>query len=144
MTACVILYRTNGHQVEAVQTEAGEISEFADFDVAYADGTPIFASGQATYQIVELDGTTGAAAMNIFGRTAIERLSIAMREFHIDNNAHREEPYSSPTLWWVIDGRTAEYDVNWPGGLIAECGSVEEARMALARACLEFAVGDGK
>lgn len=65
------------------------------------------------------------------GLEAVSRLALATREFYIDTN-------DSHTIWWVIDGRTAEPDVNWPGDLIQKCTSLEEARLALARALLEF------
>jgi hypothetical protein len=53
---CIVLYRINGGVADAVQDESGEITEFADMDaaIAYCRGNPLFASGQAVYQIVEL------------------------------------------------------------------------------------------
>lgn len=55
---CCILYRVNGGKLQFVATsDAGDICEFPDMDAAisYADQNGLFESGQADYQIVELD-----------------------------------------------------------------------------------------
>jgi hypothetical protein len=54
---CIILYRTNGGSLEYVDDGAGGIHEFPHRDdaIAYAMNNPLFDSGQADYQIVELD-----------------------------------------------------------------------------------------
>lgn len=54
----IIAYRVNGGKVEVVTDPAGEnIAVFSHQDVAidYANALPLFASGQATYQIIMLD-----------------------------------------------------------------------------------------
>lgn len=57
---CVILYRVNGGPVQAVgNSDDGEpvIEEFASREEAidFAEDNGLFQSGQADYQIVELD-----------------------------------------------------------------------------------------
>ena len=59
---CCILYRVNGGKLQFVydpddENDHAQISEFPDFDaaVAYVEGNKLFQSGQADYQIVELD-----------------------------------------------------------------------------------------
>ena len=59
--SCIILYRINGGPVEALcKTSAddmGQLFEFPHLDdaVAYAERNALFQSGQADYQIVELN-----------------------------------------------------------------------------------------
>lgn len=57
MSDVVILYRTNDGPVRIVIDEDGEVSMFTDARHAqrYADDNELFQSGQALYQIVELD-----------------------------------------------------------------------------------------
>ena len=63
MLDCVILYRVNGGPVKIVRRvtlsgdETDDISEFRNIDEAvdWADHNPLFNSGQADFQIVELD-----------------------------------------------------------------------------------------
>ena len=57
MTACVILYRIGAGPVLFVADATDEVSVFPDRDaaVAYALNNRLFESGQATFQIVELD-----------------------------------------------------------------------------------------
>jgi hypothetical protein len=61
MNACVILFRVNGGPVMAVMECTPEneyrILEYPNLDAAitYADANKLFRSGQADYQIVELD-----------------------------------------------------------------------------------------
>jgi hypothetical protein len=58
MHGCVILYRIGrSGKVQYVMTEDGELSEFDNMNraVEYADNNRLFQSGQANYQIVELD-----------------------------------------------------------------------------------------
>lgn len=59
MTACVILYRVKGGPVAFVGKIGldGILAEFSDRDAAidYAVNNKLFDSGQADYQIVELD-----------------------------------------------------------------------------------------
>lgn len=59
---CIILYRVNGGPAEAVMQWVPDkndyrIEEYPNFDaaVAFADTNKLFQSGQADYQIVELD-----------------------------------------------------------------------------------------
>ena len=58
---CVILYRVGDSRVDAVREvdiDGGDhISEFADMDAAisFAFSNALFQSGQADYQIVQLD-----------------------------------------------------------------------------------------
>lgn len=54
----IIAYRMNGGKVEVVMDPAGEnIAVFPHQDVAidYVNALPLFASGQAEYQIIVLD-----------------------------------------------------------------------------------------
>lgn len=54
----VILYRVNEGKVEAVLIEdSNDVAEFSSIDRAcsYVDRNVLFTSGQASYQIVELD-----------------------------------------------------------------------------------------
>ncbi len=58
MSDAIIAYRMNGGKVAVVMDPAGEnIAVFPHQDVAidYADAHPLFASGQADYQIIVLD-----------------------------------------------------------------------------------------
>jgi hypothetical protein len=54
---CCILYRVGDGKLQFVYDEAGDMKEFSHLDdaVAYADANGLFQSGQASYQIVELD-----------------------------------------------------------------------------------------
>jgi len=54
---CVILYRVNGGRVAVVAEPEGEIAVYPHLDAAvdYAESNKLFQSGQADYQIVELD-----------------------------------------------------------------------------------------
>lgn len=54
---CVVLYRINGGPVHFVCDDDGDLSEFDDRDeaVAYVMGNALLTSGQADFQIVELD-----------------------------------------------------------------------------------------
>lgn len=59
---CIILYRVNGGPAEAVMEHMADddtyrIREYLNFDeaVAFADANKLFQSGQADYQIIELD-----------------------------------------------------------------------------------------
>ena len=57
MTECVILYRVNNGPVQFVADADGEIAVYPHQDTAidYALNNKLFESGQAAYQIVELD-----------------------------------------------------------------------------------------
>ncbi len=57
MSDIVILYRTNDGPVQIVTDEEGEPAMFTNTRHAqrYADDNALFQSGQARYQIVELD-----------------------------------------------------------------------------------------
>lgn len=65
MMNCVILFRINGGEVQAIASDNGKIHEFRNFDeaVSFASGddprpatfAKLVASGQADYQIVSLD-----------------------------------------------------------------------------------------
>lgn len=69
-----------------------------------------------------------------------EKLAEGMFYLRIDSNAsHYGGIHEPPTRWFVIDGRTAEYDVNYPGDLISEHASIEDARIGLAKALIEYA-----
>ena len=71
-----------------------------------------------------------------------EKLAEAMQRFRIDDNGpHRIDNryHDTPTIWFVVDTSTAETDVNWPGDLISEHASFEEARIGLAKALIEYA-----
>lgn len=69
-----------------------------------------------------------------------EKLAEGMFKFHIDNNAyHNGNKYIPPTTWFVVDGSTAEPEVNWIGELISEHDSLEDARIGLAAALIKYA-----
>jgi hypothetical protein len=59
MTECVILYRGKDERIQFVRDpeDPGEIAVFPYFDaaIAYCGTSELFKSGQADYQIVELD-----------------------------------------------------------------------------------------
>lgn len=57
MNECIIVYRVNGGAATVVLDVAGELATFPHRDDAldYADRNSLFQSGQAEYQIVELD-----------------------------------------------------------------------------------------
>ncbi len=57
---CIIAYRVNGGPVEMVmnfEEDDAKVAVFPNMDnaISYADGNKLFQSGQATYQIIELD-----------------------------------------------------------------------------------------
>lgn len=53
----IIAYRVNGGKLQVVLSEDGEIEVFShqDYAVDYALDNALFNSGQADYQIIELD-----------------------------------------------------------------------------------------
>ncbi|MDE2107024.1 MAG: hypothetical protein KGL39_57990 [Patescibacteria group bacterium] len=58
MSECIIAYRVNGGKVSTVLDKRGEETEtFQDLDAAvkFALNCRLFQSGQAIYQIIELD-----------------------------------------------------------------------------------------
>lgn len=59
MNDCVILYRTKGGVVDIVrnpdETDLPSVFPHMDAAIEYADSNKLFESGQADYQIVELD-----------------------------------------------------------------------------------------
>lgn len=59
----------------------------------------------------------------------VERAREAIKYIHIDNNGgySSAKKWVEPTKWFVIDGRTAEPDVNWPGELLEEYNTQEDA-----------------
>lgn len=74
-----------------------------------------------------------------------EKLAEGMFKFHIDSNAsHTGKEYVPATKWFVIDGSTAEPDVNWPGDLISEHDSLEAARVGLVAALIQYAEAEWK
>lgn len=69
-----------------------------------------------------------------------ESLAKAMDAIYIINNASYDD-LSPANLWFVVDGTSAEPEVNWPGELISEHASPEEARIGRARAIIDMAGG---
>jgi len=63
-----------------------------------------------------------------------EKLLEAFDRFEVDNNGERP-----PTKWFVIDTKSAEPDVNWPGDLVSEHDSGQEARLGWAAAIIKAA-----
>lgn len=53
----IIAYRLNGRGPVRMVMDLDDVAVFSDHDVAvdYADANPLFASGQADYQIIVLD-----------------------------------------------------------------------------------------
>jgi len=66
------------------------------------------------------------------------KLAAAMQKyFIIDNARYENERRIEPDRFFVVDISTEEPEVNWPGDLVSEHASLEEARVGLARALIE-------
>lgn len=69
-----------------------------------------------------------------------ESLADAMDAVYVQNDGYRDGvKFQAPTKWFVIDGRTAEPDVNWPGELISEHDTAEAVRIGRAQAIIAMA-----
>jgi hypothetical protein len=67
----------------------------------------------------------------------------ALRIFQVqDDSRLGNNRFSEPIRWFLVDTSTAEHDVNWPGDLVSEHTSAEDASIAYARVCLEYALGE--
>lgn len=88
-----------------------------------------------------------------------EKLAKAMTDLTILDNANRNgrwhdctaqrlqtfgisDKWKAPTTWFVVDASKAEPEVNYPGELISEHNSIEEARIGLASALIARSEGD--
>lgn len=71
-------------------------------------------------------------------RTAQEVVRRAWHDLYIWNNSDfRGGVREKATAWCVVDGLTADPDVNWPGELVSEHSSLEGAEVGFAAAVLE-------
>jgi hypothetical protein len=73
-------------------------------------------------------------------RAKLQLLLTAMDEIQIEDDARRGGNYDqplAPTTWFVVDTSKAEPEVNYPGDLISEHSTHEDARLARAEAILD-------
>lgn len=72
-----------------------------------------------------------------------EKLADAMDRLHIHSNGRYNtdiaDKWVEPDKWFVVDERTAEPEVNWPGELVSEHDSAADARIGLATAIIHMA-----
>ncbi len=71
-----------------------------------------------------------------------ERLAEGLKRFTIEHNGlwdYKSERCTEPTKWFVVDASTAEPEVNWPGELISEHDTHDDAKIGYAKALIDFA-----